>query len=162
MASLNHIFMVGNLTRDPEVRYTPSGSAVGELRLASTRVYLVEGQKKEETCFIDVVVWGKQAEVCREYLSKGSPILVEGILQFDQWKSESGENRSKHRIRADRVQFLGRPRGGGGGGEMGDAPGAAEGDAAPARPAPRAAATPPPAPQAGGADQAGDADDLPF
>jgi single-strand DNA-binding protein len=155
MASLNHIFMVGNLTRDPEVRYTPSGSAVGDLRLASTRVYTVDGQKKEETCFIDVVVWGKQAEVCREYLSKGSPVLVEGILQFDQWKTESGENRSRHRIRADRVQFLGRPRTGG---EMGDAPGAGEGEAAPARPAPRAA----PAPKAGGVDEVKDDDDLPF
>jgi len=155
MPSLNHIFMVGNLTRDPEVRYTPSGSAVADLRLASTRVYTTDGQRKEETCFIDVVVWGKQAEVCREYLSKGSPILVEGILQFDQWKTESGENRSRHRIRADRVQFLGRPKGGG---EMGDAPAAAEGSAPAAAPTPR----PAPAPKAGGVDEVGDTDDLPF
>jgi len=158
MASLNHIFMAGNLTKDPEVRYTPSGTAVGTLRLASTRVFLAEGQKKEETCFIDVVVWEKQAEVCREYLSKGSPVLVEGRLQFEQWKTESGESRSRHRIRADRVHFLGRGREGGGtGGEMGDAPGGAEGEAAP-----RSAPPPPPPPRAAGPDESGDADDLPF
>ena len=163
MASLNHIFIAGNLTKDPEVRYTPSGTAVGTLRLASTRVFMVEGQKKEETCFIDVVVWEKQAEVCREYLSKGSPVLVEGRLQFEQWKTESGENRSRHRIRADRVHFLGRGRDGGGagggaaGGEMGDAPAAFQGEAAPARPAPR-----PAAPAAPKAEDPGDADDLPF
>lgn len=163
MASLNHIFMAGNLTKDPEVRYTPSGTAVGTLRLASTRVFLAEGQKKEETCFIDVVVWEKQAEVCREYLSKGSPVLVEGRLQFEQWKTESGESRSRHRIRADRVHFLGRGReGGGAGGEMGDAPGGAEGEAAPARPAPRSVPPPPPPPRAAGQDESGDADDLPF
>ena len=150
MASLNHIFMVGNLTRDPEVRYTPSGSAVGDLRLASTRVYTVDGQKKEETCFIDVVVWGKPAEACREYLSKGSPILVEGILQFEQWKTEGGENRSRHRIRADRVQFLGSSRrgegeGGGGSGGGGGAP----------TPAPRRAS-------GGGGNPPPPDDDIPF
>jgi single-strand DNA-binding protein len=158
MASLNHIFMVGNLTRDPEVRYTPSGTAVGTLRLASTRVFMVEGQKKEETCFIDVVVWEKLAEVCRDHLSKGSPVLVEGRLQYEQWKTEGGETRSRHRIRADRVHFLGRGReggGGAGGGELGDAPGV-EGETA--RPAPR----PPPAPKAGGVDEVKDDDDLPF
>jgi len=154
MASLNRVFLAGNLTRDPEVRYTPAGAAVADLRLASTRVYTTEGQRKEETCFIDVVVWGKPAEACREYLSKGSPVLVEGILQFDQWQTEGGEKRSRHRIRADRVQFLGRPRAG----EMGDAPPAEP-------PAERAAPRPaPPAPvtKTGPVDEVSDTDDLPF
>ena len=153
MASMNRVFLVGNLTRDPEVRYTPSGAAVADLRLASTRVYTTDGQRKEETCFIDVVVWGKPAEACREYLSKGSPILVEGTLQFEQWQTEGGEKRSKHRVRADRVQFLGRPRAGG---EMGDAP--AEG-APVERAAPPAAPT---APQASPPAATSDVDDLPF
>ena len=150
MASLNRVFLAGNLTRDPEVRYTPSGAAVADLRLASTRIYTTDGQRKEETCFIDVVVWGKPAEACREYLSKGSPLLVEGILQFDQWQTESGEKRSRHRVRADRVQFLGRPRATG---EMGDAP--AETPVAGERAAPRVA-NPTVSPEAG------DVDDLPF
>jgi single-strand DNA-binding protein len=153
MASLNRVFLVGNLTRDPEVRYTPSGAAVADLRLASTRVYTTDGQKKEETCFIDVVVWGKPAEACREYLTKGSPLLVEGTLQFEQWQTDGGEKRSKHKVRADRVQFLSRPRTTG---EMGDAP---EQGAPVERPAPSAASA---TPKAAAPAAAGDVDDLPF
>ncbi len=119
MASMNKVFLAGNLTRDPEVRYTPTGSAVADLNMAINRVYTSgSGEQKEETCFVAVVVWGKQAENCGEYLSKGSPILVEGALQFDQWQTESGEKRSRLRVKAERVQFLGRPKKG----EFGDAP----------------------------------------
>ena len=110
MASLNKVFLAGNLTRDPEVRFTPSGMAVVDLSMAINRTYTSGGEQKEETCFVSVVAWGRQAEMCGEYLSKGSPVLVEGMLQFDQWQTDSGEKRSRLRVRADRVQFLGRPR----------------------------------------------------
>ncbi len=132
MASLNKVLLMGNLTRDPEVRYLPSGMAVAELGLAVNESYKnKEGAEVEQTCFVDVVVWARQAETCGEYLRKGAPVLVEGRLQLDQWKSKEGENRSKLRVRADRVQFLGRARGdaaagdgdGGGGDTRGDSRG---------------------------------------
>lgn len=111
MASLNKVLLVGNLTRDPEVRYIPSGTAVAELGLAvSEKFKNREGQEVESTVFVDVVVWARQAETCGEYLSKGSPVLIEGRLQLDQWESKEGEKRSKIRVRAERVQFLGSPR----------------------------------------------------
>ncbi|NJK90712.1 MAG: single-stranded DNA-binding protein [Blastochloris sp.] len=116
MASLNRVFLIGNLTRDPEIRHTPKGTAVGDLALAINMVYRTpEGGEKEEVCYVDVVVWGRQAETCKDYLSKGSPIFVEGRLQLDQWESQQGEKRSRLRVRADRVQFLGRGSGSGGG-----------------------------------------------
>ena len=133
MASVNRVFLAGNLTRDPEVRYTPSGSAVADLSMAINRVYTSGGEQKEETCFVSVVAWGRQAETCGEFLSKGSPVLVEGSLQFDQWQTDSGEKRSRLRVKADRVQFLGRPKRG----EFGDAPSDAGGEAPAARSAPR-------------------------
>src|SRR5213594_4817727 len=87
MASLNKVFLIGNLTRPPELRYTPSGTAVADLRLAVNRNYTTQGgDKREETSFITVVVWSKQAETCGEYLDKGSPILVEGRLQTREWE----------------------------------------------------------------------------
>ena len=111
MASLNRVFLIGNLTRDPELRYTPEGTAVLDLGLAVSRVYTTkDNEKKTEVCFVDVVVWRRQAETCHEYLSKGSPIFVEGRLQFDQWETSDGEKRSKLRVIANRVQFLGRPK----------------------------------------------------
>ena len=112
MASLNKVFLAGNLTRDPVVRYTPAGSAVVDLSMAINRVYTVDGVQKEETCFVDLVAWGKTAENCGQYLTKGSPILVEGGLQLDQWTGKDGEKRSKLRVRAERVQFLGRKESG--------------------------------------------------
>jgi single-strand DNA-binding protein len=109
MASLNQVFLVGNLVRDPELRYTPGGDAVANLRIAVNRVYNTrDGEKKEETCFVTVVVWRKQAEVCGEYLSKGSPVLVEGRLQSRSWETSEGEKRSALEVVARRVQFLGR------------------------------------------------------
>jgi single-strand DNA-binding protein len=117
MASLNKVFLLGNLTRDPEVRHTPKGVAVGDLGMAINMSYrTADGQEKEEVCYVDVVVWGRQAETCKDYLSKGSPIFVEGRLQLDQWETPEGGKKSKLRVRAERVQFLGGRGGSGGGG----------------------------------------------
>lgn len=110
MASLNKVFLLGNLTRDVELRYTPQGMAVADLNMAINRTFARGGEQKEETCFVNVVVWGRTAELCNQYLAKGSTVLVEGSLQYDQWQTDAGERRSRLRVRADRVQFLGRLR----------------------------------------------------
>ncbi len=111
MSTLNRVFLMGNLTRDPEVRYTPSGTAVGDLGMAVNETYKNKaGENVESTVFVDVEVWARQAETCAEYLYKGSPVFVEGRLKLDQWESPQGEKRSKLRVRADRVQFLGTPK----------------------------------------------------
>ena len=111
MSTLNRVFLMGNLTRDPEVRYTPSGTAVGDLGLAVNETYKNKaGEHVESTVFVDVEVWARQAETCAEYLYKGSPVFVEGRLKLDQWENQQGEKRSKLRVRADRVQFLGSPK----------------------------------------------------
>ena len=110
MASYNRVLLMGNLTRNPEIRYTPSGTAVADLGLAINENFKNKaGEMVEQTCFVDVVVWGRQAETSAEYLHKGSPVFVEGRLQLDQWENQQGEKRSKLRVRADRVQFLGSP-----------------------------------------------------
>src|SRR5262245_8065077 len=109
MASLNKVFLIGNLTRAPELRYTPSGTAVADLRLAVNRNYTTQsGEKRDETCFLTVVVWGKQAETCGEYLDKGSPVMVEGRLQTRDWETKDGQKRNVVEAVAERVQFLGR------------------------------------------------------
>ena len=109
--NLNRVFLIGNLTRTPELRYTPSGTAVADLRLAVNRNYTTQGgEKREETCFLTVVVWGKQAESCGEYLDKGSPIMVEGRLQTRDWETKDGQKRSVVEVVAERVQFMGRGR----------------------------------------------------
>jgi len=114
MASLNKVMLIGNLTRDPEVRHTPKGTAVGDLSMAINMSYRTqEGTDKEEVCYVDIVVWGRQAEICQDYLSKGRQIFVEGRLQLDQWETQQGEKRSRLRVRADRIQFLGSAKGGG-------------------------------------------------
>jgi single-strand DNA-binding protein len=111
MGTMNRVFLMGNLTRAPELRKTPSGMVVSDLGVAVNEKYRNKaGEMVESVCFADVVVWGRQAETCGQYLGKGSPIIVEGRLQLDQWKTDSGENRSRLRVRADRVQFLGKPR----------------------------------------------------
>jgi len=110
MANLNKVFLIGNLTRDPELRYIPSGAAVASFGMAANRNYLTQtGEKKQEVCFVRIVVWGRQAETCNQYLTKGSPVFVEGRLQYRAWESE-GQKRSTLEVKADRVQFLGRPR----------------------------------------------------
>ena len=118
MASLNRVILMGNLTRDPEVRYIPSGAAVASFGLAINRTYMTQsGEKKDEVCFVNIVVWGKQAESCGQYLNKGSLILVEGRLSYRAWE-QVGQKRSTLEVRADRVQFLGRPKGASQGGEL--------------------------------------------
>jgi single-strand DNA-binding protein len=114
MASMNRVFLIGNLTRAPELRYTPSGTAVSDLRLAVNRSYTTQGgDKREETCFLTVVVWGKQAETGAQYLDKGSPVLVEGRLQTRDWETKDGQKRNVVEVVAERLQFLGRGRAGG-------------------------------------------------
>lgn len=117
MASFNKVLLMGNITRNPELRYTGGGSAVCTLGLAVNRSYRTNsGEMRDETCFIDVTVWGKQAESCNNYLTKGAPVFVEGILRQETWTDKnSGQNRSRHSISADRVQFLGAPQRGAGG-----------------------------------------------
>ena len=107
MVDLNKVFLAGNLTRDPELRYTASGTAVASLSLAVSRNYTAkDGSKKEEVAFINVVAWGRQAETCGEYLSKGSSMLVEGRLQLDKWETNTGEKRNMLKVIAQRIQFL--------------------------------------------------------
>ncbi len=107
-ASLNKVFVMGNLTRDPELRYVPSGAAVANFTVAVNRIYKDKtGAKKEDASFIRVVVWGKIAEVCGEYLTKGRPVLVEGRLQSRSWEGQDGQKRSTVEIVADSVQFIG-------------------------------------------------------
>ncbi len=117
MASLNKVFLMGNLTRDPDLRYTPSGQAVCDLGLAVNRRFVTNGQERDETCFVDIVVWGKAAENTKQYLEKGAPVMVEGRLQYDQWEDQSGGKRSRLRVVADQVQFLGGRRSQDGGGD---------------------------------------------
>jgi len=110
MASFNRVYLMGNLTKDPELRYTPQGTAVANLRLAVNRRYRNKNQEmKEEVCFITAVVWNKQAETCNQYLHKGSPVFVEGRLQSRSWEDASGQKRNVIEVRAERVQFLGQP-----------------------------------------------------
>ncbi len=110
MASLNKVMLIGNLTRDPEVRFTPGGRPVCDLRLAvSRRFKKASGEDGEETLFITVVVWDKQGEACGKYLVKGAPAFVEGRLQMDEWEKD-GRKTSTFRVLADRVQFLGAAR----------------------------------------------------
>jgi single-strand DNA-binding protein len=108
MASFNKVILLGNLTRDPELRHTPSGMAVCSFDLAVNRAYTTRaGERKEEACFITVVVWDKQAQTCAEYLSKGRQVLVEGRLQHRSWETQDGQKRTKHEVVAERVQFVG-------------------------------------------------------
>lgn len=112
MANFNKVFLIGNLTRDPELRYTPSGTAVSNLRIAVNRRFKDrEGQQKSDVCYVTVVVWDKQAEVCNQYLQKGRGIFVEGRLQSRSWQAQDGSKRNVLEVRAERVQFLGSPAG---------------------------------------------------
>lgn len=118
MANMNRVFLAGNLTRDPEIRYTQAGKAIADLNLAINRRYkTASGELKEDTCFVNIVAWERQAELAGEYLRKGSAVLVEGSLRLDQWEA-NGEKRSRLRVVADRIQFLDRLKKG----EIGDAP----------------------------------------
>ena len=118
MASFNKVMLLGNLTRDPEVKYTPKGSAVADIGLAVNRTYTTDGgEKREETTFVDVTMWGRQAEIAGEYLKKGRPLFVEGRLQLDTWDDkQTGQKRSKLRVVCENFQMLGSRDGGGEGG----------------------------------------------
>jgi len=108
-ASLNKVMLIGNLTRDPELRYLPSGQAVANFTIAVNRTYNSQsGEKKEEVNFIRIVVWARRAEVCNEYLKKGSPVFVEGRLQSRSWEAQDGSKRSTMEVNAQSVQFLSR------------------------------------------------------
>ena len=137
-SSVNKVILIGNLTRDPELRYTPQGSAVCEFSLALNHSYTNKqsGQRVEEVSFIEIVAWARTAEICAEYLKKGRQVYVEGRLKQDRWESPEGKKMSKIRVTAENVQFLGSKPAGGGGGAGG-------GGAEPA-PAPEAAEEPPP------------------
>ena len=107
MVSLNKVLLIGNLTKDPELRYTPQGTAVTTLRLAvNTPFKDRSGQQQRETCFVNVVVWAQMAEVCNQYLQKGRQVFVEGRLQSRSWQDNEGRNRSVLEVRASRVQFM--------------------------------------------------------
>ena len=151
MASFNKVILVGNLTRDPELRYTPKGTAIAKIGVAVNRVWTSEaGEKKEEVTFIDVDVFGRTAENVGQYMRKGRPILIEGRLRLDQWDDkQTGQKRSRLGVVAETVQFLGSPTGGGGDGA---AP-------APARQRPAAAA---PAGEPVEGDGPPESDDVPF
>ncbi len=119
MASFNRVILLGNLTRDPQVRYTPGGTAVSEIGLAVNRTWFDQktNSRREEVTFVDVTLWGRQAEVAGEYLSKGRQVLIEGRLQLDTWDDkESGQKRSKLRVVCENMTMVGWPRRGRGGG----------------------------------------------
>jgi single-strand DNA-binding protein len=114
MASFNKVILLGNLTRDPEVRYTPKGSAVCDLGIAVNRVYTTDsGEKREEVTYVDVVLWARLAEIAGEYLKKGRPVFIEGRLQMDTWDDkQTGQKRTKMRVVGETMQLLGgRPAG---------------------------------------------------
>jgi single-strand DNA-binding protein len=121
-ASFNRVVLLGNLTRDPELRYIPSGTAVSEIGLAVNDRVKRDGQWVDEATFVDVTLWGRTAEVANEYLSKGSSVLIEGRLKLDQWENKEGEKRSKLKVVCERMQMVGSKGEGGGGGSRGTRP----------------------------------------
>jgi len=129
MANYNKVILMGNLTRDPQLRYTPSQMAVCDLGVAVNRQWTSQdGQKREEVCFVNCTAWGRQAETIQKYLSKGRPIFIEGRLTYSQWDGPDGKKRSKLEVTVERFQFLGGRKdaadagGPGGGGGSGPAP----------------------------------------
>jgi single-strand DNA-binding protein len=150
MASFNKVILLGNLTRDPEVRYTPKGSAVCDLGLAVNRQYTLEsGEKREEVTYVDIVLWSRLAEIAGEYLKKGRPVFIEGRLQMDSWDDkQTGQKRTKLRVIGETMQLLGsRPSAGAGNG----------GDESP-----RSAGKPVPPPKPAAAAAEPDDDEIPF
>lgn len=160
MASFNKVILLGNLTRDPELKYTPKGTAVAQIGLAVNRVYSNDqGEKVEEVTFVDVDLFGRTAEIANEYLRKGRPVLIEGRLKLDSWDDkQSGQKRSKLKIIGEAMQLLGGRdnAGGGGGGGGGDEIRESRSSAPP----PRRPSAPPPKAQDPDLDQP--EDDIPF
>ena len=163
MANLNKVMLIGNLTRDPEIKYTPKGTAIADIGLAVNRNYTTEsGEKREEVTFIDVTLWGRVAEIVGEYCKKGRPLFVEGRLQLDTWDDKAtGQKRSKLKVVGDNIQLLGGREGGAGGGGSGGEHGESRSEA---RPQSRPAGKPAAPPQRPPADPDLDApdDDIPF
>lgn len=155
MANLNKVMLIGNLTRDPELRYTPKGTAVADISLAINRVWNNEqNQKQEETIFVDVTLWGRQAELAQQYLTKGRGAYIEGRLQMDTWDDkETGKKRSKLKVIGESLQFLpdGRGQQGGGGGGQPSS-----------RPPQQQRSGPPQGASAAPADDFQEEDDIPF
>jgi single-strand DNA-binding protein len=116
MASFNKVMLIGNLTRDPELKYTPKGTAIADIGLAVNRTFTADnGEKREEVAFIDVTLWGRVAEIVGEYCKKGRPLFVEGRLQLDTWDDkQTGQKRSKLKVVGENIQLLGSREGGGG------------------------------------------------
>ena len=166
MASFNKVMLIGNLTRDPELKYTPKGTAIADIGLAVNRNYTTDsGEKREEVTFIDVTLWGRVAEIVGEYCKKGRPLFVEGRLQLDTWDDKAtGQKRSKLKVVGENIQLLGGREGGGGvGGEHGESHGEPRSQSRPpqqSRPASRPA-SPPPRPPAD-PDLDAPEDDIPF
>jgi single-strand DNA-binding protein len=128
MASYNRIVLVGNLTRDPQLSYTPSNTAVCKFGIATNRTWKDrDGNSREEVCFVDCTVFGRAGETFNQYMSKGRSVLVEGRLQFQQWTTPEGDKRSKHEVVVENFTFLGGGRGGAGSGEEAGAPARAGG-----------------------------------
>lgn len=154
MANLNKVMLIGNLTRDPELRYTPKGTAVADISLAINRVWNNEqNQKQEETIFVDVTLWGRQAELAQQYLAKGRGCYIEGRLQMDTWDDkETGKKRSKLKVIGENLQFLPDGRGAAGGNGGGQAPSRA----------PQQQSRPPQGASAAPADDYQEEDDIPF
>ncbi|MGA2868821.1 MAG: single-stranded DNA-binding protein [Verrucomicrobiota bacterium] len=155
MASFNKVILMGNLTRDPELRYTPKGTAIAKIGVAVNRVWTNEaGEKKEEVTFVDVDIFGRTAENVGQYMRKGRPILIEGRLKLDQWDDkQTGQKKSRMGVVAETVQFLGGAPGAGEGGGGGGAP-------APRAPRPAAPSAPAAEPVEG--DGPPESDDVPF
>jgi len=129
MANFNRVILIGNLTRDPQLRYTPSQMAVCDFGVATNRQWTSkDGQKREEVTFVNCTAWGRQAETIQKYLNKGSPIFIEGRLTYSQWEGPDGKKRSKLEVTVERFQFLGSPGGGNRGGGGGGAGGAGAAD----------------------------------
>lgn len=160
MANLNKVMLIGNLTRDPELRYTPKGTAVADVGLAINRVWRDDqSQKHEDTTFVDVTLWGRQAELAQQYLGKGRGVYIEGRLQLDTWDDkETGQKRSKLKVVGENLQFL--PDGKGGGGQR-PAGGGGGGNAAPAKPQ-QSSGSPQGGSAAAPSDFDGEEDDIPF
>ena len=152
MANLNKVMLIGNLTRDPELRYTPKGTAVTDIGLAINRIWKDEqGQKQEETTFVDVTLWGRQAELAQQYLTKGNPVYIEGRLNLDTWDDKTtGQKHSKLKVIGENLQFL----------SSGKSSGATGGQPA-SRPAPPRSG-PPQGASAAPADDFQEEDDIPF
>ena len=152
MANLNNVMLIGNLTRDPELRYTPKGTAVTDIGLAINRIWKDEqGQKQEETTFVDVTLWGRQAELAQQYLTKGNPVYIEGRLNLDTWDDKTtGQKRSKLKVIGENLQFL----------SSGKSSGATGGQPASRPAAPRSG--PPQGATAAPADDFQEEDDIPF